>query len=219
MIEVINQSRDGGRECLRIDANATVQAVYQHPRVPAGLRDVLEGPVSWQKRNELKAGAGLRALAAYTAALIAWGAVAVSDTEEPLSAFLERGAALGKLTAILVPLDVSGRVWGESHVGRTPTDTPIVSAIAVLDLSSGVVERGRLVLCGVWEENVRLAKSSEKLLGSPLTLASIDKTVSALAGEVNPKDNFLGSAEYRRAMAQNTARRALEICMRGGKPA
>jgi CO/xanthine dehydrogenase FAD-binding subunit len=217
MIEVINQSRDEWRECLSIDTNETVQAVYQHPRLPIGLRRVLEGVVSWQKRNELKVGTGLRSFPSYAAALLAWGAMAVSDKEEPLAAFLERGAAIGKMTAILIPLDIPGRVWGESHVSRTPADTPIVSAFAAVDLSAGHAKRVRLALTGVWEENVHLAKSPEVLVGKPLNPSTIADAVSSLANEVTPKSNYLGSAEYRRAMAQVTARRALEICMQGGK--
>ena len=219
MIEVINQSRDGGRECLRIDAGETIQAVYEHPRLPAGLRGALEGGVSWQKRNELKAGAGLRSMAGYAAAMIAWGAIAVADNDEALAGFLERAAAISKLTAIIVPLEVPGRAWGESHVCRTPADTPIVSAFAVVDLSAGIVERAHLALTGVWEENVRLAKCIETLQNKPYNQAAIESAVAALASEVSPKSNYLGSAEYRRAMAQVTARRALEICLHGGKPA
>lgn len=219
MIEVINQSRDGGHECLRIDADETVQAVHQHPRLPAGLRRALEGTVSWQKRNELKAGTGLRAIPGYAAALMAWGAIAVTDKEEALDVFFEKGAPIGKLSAILIPLDVPGRVWGESHVSRTPSDTPIVSAFAVVDLAAGNAKNVRLALTGVWEKNTQLAKSSQALVGKPLSTAAIESIASSLADEVNPKSNYLGSAEYRRAMALVTGRRALEICMQGGIPA
>ncbi len=220
MVELMRQAYDGGSTSLRIGAGEPLQVVFEHPDCPALLRGVLSGAVAWQKRNEMKAAAALRWSAQWQAALLALGAIVLSDgKEETLADFLGREGAIGKLSEIRLPLDVPGRAWGEAHVRRTPTDVPIVSAIAVVDAPGGKVHLARLALAGVWSESVRLAKAADLLLGSALDKAAIHKAAAAAQQEVNPRDNFLGSAEYRREMAAVLSRRALEMCLEGGKQA
>ena len=69
-----------------------------------------------------------------------------------------------------------------------------------------------MALTGVWRQHVRLAKASDILIDGPLTEARIEKAVLELKQEVTPRGDFLGSAEYRRAMAVVTARKALDAC-------
>lgn len=179
--------------------------------------------ISWKgrshgkKRNEYKSGTALRTIPQYAAVLLTLGTqVTTGENREALSDFIERSGPVGKLTDIFVPLDVTGRIYGESHVRRTPTDTPIVSAMAGLDIVGGIVKQARLALTGVWEDNVRLAKAANLLVGKPLDTQTIANVAAAIQEEVNPKGNYLGSAEYRRAMAVITIKRALEICSKGG---
>jgi CO/xanthine dehydrogenase FAD-binding subunit len=216
MVEIINQGFDGGKRSLRLGVSDTLQTVYEVPDCPALLRSVLGGAVAWQKRNEFKVGVALRSLTQWAAVLMSLGArVTAEGKDELLADFLGQGGAIGKLTEVRVPLDVRGRVYGESAVRRTPSDTPIVAAFAVVDLTDGVVKQARLALTGVWEENVRLAKAAEKLIGRSLDGDTIAEVAASAQQEVNPKDHYLGSAEYRRAMTAVITKRALQSCVKG----
>jgi CO/xanthine dehydrogenase FAD-binding subunit len=99
-------------------------------------------------------------------------------------------------------------------VARTPADEPIVAAIAVLALEGDVVRQARVALTGVWPESVRLAEAATRLVGSSLDAKHIQAVAVAVEEEVAPKGDFLGTAEYRRAMAGVLTRRALESCLR-----
>ncbi|HEC35409.1 MAG TPA: hypothetical protein ENI39_02620, partial [Anaerolineae bacterium] len=112
--------------------------------------------------------------------------------------------------------------WGEAHVARTPADRPIVAAVAVVEMADpsmgsgqgGAVQRARVALTGVWPEPVRLAEAPARLVGGPLDETAIRALAQAVEEEVRPKGDFLGSEEYRRAMAGVLTRRALESCLR-----
>jgi CO/xanthine dehydrogenase FAD-binding subunit len=75
------------------------------------------------------------------------------------------------------------------------------------------VRQARLALIGVWPETVRLAEASAQLIGGPLNEISIRAVAEAVEQEVAPRGDFLGSEEYRRAMAGVLTRRALEACL------
>ena len=69
-----------------------------------------------------------------------------------------------------------------------------------------------MALTGVWEVPVRLAKAPLALVGGPLDEDTIAAVAAAVEAEVAPQGDFLGSEEYRRAMANVLTRRALEQC-------
>jgi CO/xanthine dehydrogenase FAD-binding subunit len=152
------------------------------------------------------------------AALLALGARAAFHQEqqiEHLADFLKRAERRRRLAAVRLPLNVAGRVWGEAHVSRTPADKPIVAVIVVVDITDDVVRQARVALTGVWHEYARLANAAGLLVGSALDEDRIQVLASAVEREVKPYDDFLGSAEYRRAMAAVLTRRALESCCKG----
>jgi carbon-monoxide dehydrogenase medium subunit len=138
------------------------------------------------------------------------------DQSSPLEAYLQHEDKQAiEVSAVRIPLDVPGRACGESYLGRTPSDTPIVAALACVDTDKGVVQRARLALIGVSREAVKLAGATENLVGDALSEEAIEILVSKLGEEVDPPDDYLGSASYRRKMAQVLARRALLACMNG----
>jgi CO/xanthine dehydrogenase FAD-binding subunit len=135
--------------------------------------------------------------------------------EVPLEALLERrigGEVRARVRTIRLHVSLEGKCWGEDRVARTPVDEPIVSAIAAVEIGDGVVQQARLALTGVWSEPVRLAEAAARLVGGPLDGNCIREVAEAVTKEVTPQGDFLGSGEYRRAMAGVTARRALERC-------
>jgi carbon-monoxide dehydrogenase medium subunit len=188
--------------------------------------------LSWQLRNEnmvIQAVRSPRLAPQFLAALLALGAeVLVGESarallagEGKLLADILRQATphFDSMSAVCVPLDVPGRAWGESRVTRTPADAPIVGAIAVVDLDDSrgaraVVRQARLALTGAWGDPARLVESAGLLVGDALSAARIQQVAAAVEQEVAPRDDFYGSADYRRAMAAVLTRRALEDCQR-----
>jgi len=210
-------------ESWSIDADAPLQAVFESPECPPLVRQTLSSSLSWQARNETPV---RRALASphvapyWLAALLALGATITiedgnSPTEIPLETLIRRKAE-GRVSALHI--QAVGVRWGEAHVARTPADEPIVAAVAALkiDESSGqaIASDARVALTGVWPEPVRLAESAAQLTNHPLDKKSIRTVAEAVEKEVAPKGDFLGSEEYRRAMARVLTSRALGQCLR-----
>lgn len=164
---------------LTLGAMATLSAVMAHETagtlVGSALRRAArnEGPLNL--RNAATVG-GIAAAAAcdseFYAALLALDAsiVVANASGEQTTRLAEFYQADGLITAISVPIR-PGRS-GLSRVARTPSDRPIVAAVAVLD------DQGeRVALCGVAERPI--------LAGSRL----------------RPPDDYKGSATYRSQMA------------------
>lgn len=220
-IHIVPSNEEGGESCLSLGAQVSLQAVFDAPDSPDLLRRNLACAVTWQQRNETTVENALRSpvlAPQWVAVLLALGAHAVlrEEREKPLAAFLDRTKPYrDKLVAVHLPLNVAGRVWGASHVTRTPADEPIVGAVAVVDLTGNVVRQARLALTGVWREPVRLAQSAELLVGGPLNDDHIRQLAAAVEREVTSLGDFRGSAEYRRAMVAILSRRALNECRRG----
>jgi carbon-monoxide dehydrogenase medium subunit len=213
----INPASTGG--VWSVDADAPLQSVLDRPDTPPPLRQALTGVLSWQTRNETPVRRTLtspRLALQWAAALLALGAtVTVEGDDGPMEVPVEsvlRRQAKGVVSALHVELG-SAR-WGEARVARTPADEPIVSAIAVVGIDSGVVRQARVALTGAWPEPARLAKAPAHLVGGPLDAEHIRAVADGVAEEVAPRGDFLGSEEYRRAMAGVTTRRALEACLR-----
>jgi CO/xanthine dehydrogenase FAD-binding subunit len=130
-----------------------------------------------------------------------------------LAAFLEdrdgllrRGALIAEL---FIPNPRASYGLGFAHVGRTPRDRPIVCAAAFLHLDGGVCREVRLALGGVAERPLRARDAEAFLQGRPPTPENIQEAASRAAAPLNPPGDFRGSSEYRRAMAEVLARRAL----------
>jgi CO/xanthine dehydrogenase FAD-binding subunit len=204
-----------------IDGNATLQEALDDAGCPVLLRRMLAATSTWQMRNET---AVCRALVAprlatrWVAALLALGATAVMEGDDGpqevgLEALLQREAN-GRVSILRVTAD--GVLWGEASVARTPADVPIVAAVAAVAMDGGAARWARVALAGVWPEPVRLAEAPAGLVGGPLDAESIKAVAAAVEQEVAPGGDYLGSVEYRRAMAGVLARRALEACARQG---
>jgi putative selenate reductase molybdopterin-binding subunit len=189
-----------------IDVDRSLQSVFADPACPQVLRQTLTGPLSWQVRNETSVRQALtspRVAPQWVAALLALGAtVGTDDGELPLAE-----ADVAQARTLRVALD--GLHWGEARVARTPSDEPIVAAIAAVRVEDGVVQEARAALTGVWPEAVRLAEAPAQLVGGPLDAERIQAVADGVAQEVDPQGDFRGSEEYRRAMAGALTRQAL----------
>jgi CO/xanthine dehydrogenase FAD-binding subunit len=186
----IDYISEGDQEYVRVGATATLSQVSEH-ELASTLADGLllraaacEGQINL--RNAATIG-GVVASAEYDsefyAALLALRAgVVLHDGNQEQTVLLEDLQSIaGLITAVLIPT-TSAR-GGTARVARTPADRPIVAAIAVR-AGVGSVAGERIALCGVAARPV--------LLGA----------------ELNPPDDFKGSAVYRRAMAEIVVQRA-----------
>jgi CO/xanthine dehydrogenase FAD-binding subunit len=184
------------------------------------LHRALTGAISWQTRNETpirKALTSPRIAPRWVAALLALGAVVIVEGDERpeeilLEALLQQGGKRNAIT-LHVPRSRPGRKWGEAHVARTPADEPIVAAVAAVEMEGTIVRQARVALTGVWSKPAWLAEAASQLTGHLLDEDNIRAVAQAVEKQVTPKGDFLGSEEYRRAMAGVLTRRALERCL------
>lgn len=204
-----------------LDPDAPLQAVLDRPDTPPLLRQALAGVLSWQIRNQTSIGRTLtspRLAPQWVAALLALGVTVTVQADEgstdiPLEALVER-RVVGRVSTLHLSLPGSQHRWGAARVGRTPADEPIVAAVAVVRMDGDVVRHARVAITGVWPSPVRLARAPGSLIGARLDQPCIRAVANAVEGEVAPEGDFLGSEDYRRAMAGVLTRRALERCLR-----
>ncbi len=128
-----------------------------------------------------------------------------------LAEFLLHGPSASGLlvTAIRIPASSLGRKAALETVARTPSDKPIVSACAAVEVDRGLVRAAALALGGVASAALRAAPAGQQLVGSKLDPASIEAAVREACSKLEPPSDFRGSAEYRREMASVLLARAL----------
>jgi hypothetical protein len=224
-ITVDDYALDGSEQSLVIDIHTTLQAVYTTHPTPALIRHNLRGWTTWQQRAGITLEQALLSpglAPQWIAALLAWGAHLNITTDDrrsiPLADYL-RGVSSGRGRAshLLLPIHPEGHRWGESSVGHTPSDQPVVTAIAVVDMDKDRVRLARLALTGVWRVITRLSQAPKQLIGKPLSEKNILQVVEAIQNEVEPQPTWRGGSDYLRSMAGLMTRRAFEQCMIGEK--
>lgn len=122
----------------------------------------------------------------------------------PMRATLVRGALV---TEIAVPM-TNPRAAIET-VARTPSDKPIVCAVAAARIENGVAREVRLALGGVDATALRAHAAEAMLEGHPLHAARIEEAAHIAAQDLSPPGDFRASTTYRKEMARVLTRRAL----------
>ncbi len=220
LVEVTRISGKDGKEYISLPIQLMIQAAIDCYEAPALLRSTLMA-IPWQRRCVTSLEQALYSpdlIPESAAALLALAAqVALEDeTLVPYADFVARSSARqSPPAALLLPVDHAGCCWGAARVARMDADQPIVAAVAVVKLEGIVARSARLALTGAWRESVRLAQSIDLLVGEKLDDMRIENVARAVAGEVSPVSNYLGSAEYRREMAAVLTRRVLEQIREG----
>lgn len=132
----------------------------------------------------------------------------------PIAGFLAyRGRLLDDgalIKEIRLPLLIGPLGAAYSAVGRTPSDRPIVCAVARLELASGTASNVRLALGGVAAVPVRANDAEQMLERKSLSPERLEAAALAVAVRLAPPGDFRGSAVYRREMAIVLARRAFQ---------
>lgn len=173
-------------------AMARLQDVVEHPATPALLAELArrEGPNTL--RNAATVGgtvAGRSAESEFLAGLLVFDAVAeINGPAEPKSIpvvqlLADRHALDGSIIrSVAVPMEGA---TASARAGRTPADTPIVAAVGRVT-PDGV----RIALTGI-REAPHLVDPGE-------------------VSDLEPPEDFRGSAAYRRSLAETLVRRVLE---------
>jgi CO/xanthine dehydrogenase FAD-binding subunit len=117
------------------------------------------------------------------------------------------------ITALNLPLLREGHTLGAAYVARTPADAPIVNAATFIYVDAARRVESEFVFVGGASEPPIMQVSLETLVGNPLDEANIASAVKAVAPQVDPVGDYLGSAEYRREMARVVVQRALLECL------
>ncbi len=220
ILEIQEKPFQEGTARLKLDAQASLADILEHPQCPVFLQNTLRGKLTWQKRSEYDVSKTLAApglAPQWVGALLAWGTWAALEdgTEQPLAELLAAGRKSKEITALYLPLNVPGRNWADARTGSSASDFPIVWAMAVIDTENGAIKDARLALSGVWNQSVALANAANLMTGKSLSEAIIQQIVDAVEGEVQPKGDYRGGVEYRKAMAGVMTRRTLQACMEG----
>lgn len=115
------------------------------------------------------------------------------------------------MTGILVPAPPPNA--GTAHVKflpRTADDYATVSvAVVITPGRNNTCQEVRIALGSVGMTPVHATQAESRLRGQPLTQDNIRACADAVADEVDPLDDYRGSAGYKREMAQVFTRRAL----------
>ncbi len=116
------------------------------------------------------------------------------------------------LTDLVVPAAPRGS--GTSYLKflpRTADDYATVSAAAVVSRTSdNTCQDLRLVLGSVGVTPIRAVEAEKLLIGQSLTDENIRSAVATVKHVVDPLEDYRGSADYKRDMAEVFARRAIE---------
>lgn len=123
-------------------------------------------------------------------------------------------SVMALVTEIAVPL-TNPRASLQT-VARTPSDKPIVCVVASARIeilraaqNDKVARDVRIALGGVGDIAIRAGASEKMLEAQSLNDALIDQAARLASQDLMPRDDFRGSAEYRREMAVVLTRRAV----------
>ena len=192
-VEVVDLSRldlqyiGEKKKHLRLGATAVLQDVVEHPAAPPLVAEMAKRELPSTLRTLATVGGTIAtgdAESLFVAALLAFGCTVELAPEGivPLSDYLA-GSHQGLITGATIETDGT---TGFSETGRTPADTPIVAALARRHAAGTT-----LVLTGVADVPV-LVSAEDPLAG------------------LDPADDFRGTSEYRRHLAEVHSRRALD---------
>jgi CO/xanthine dehydrogenase FAD-binding subunit len=209
---------------IRIGAMASLQALIEHPDIASladGLLARAAGYVQSRSLREQGTVGGTLITAGpadplTTALLVLDAEVYYADPvihKAPFMSFVAFRDRLIRTQVLLTEVRLqrpSGRCAAAFEVvGRSPKDKPIVCAAAYLEVNEGLPSAIRLAVGGAHTQPVRLHKTEHILRGQLLSQSGLDAALAPSLAELDPPSDFRGSAEYRLAMAQVLARRAV----------
>ena len=202
-----------------------LQMLLDWRSLPSVLRCALTRAIPLNLRDNISVGETLRCwqtpiLREWITGLLAYdaGIEYVNANSErvwdSMIGFMERGQLDQHfITAINLPALSDGQGFAAAYVARTSADTPIVNAAALVYIDADHrVESEFIFIGGASLQPITQVRLST-LITNPLDEANIASAVKAVAPQVDPVGDTLGSAEYRREMARVVVQRALLECL------
>jgi len=125
------------------------------------------------------------------------------------------------LTTVWFPVCPAGTGVSFQELVRRKGDFAIVAAAAAVELAAdGTIRKANLALAGVAPTPVRATAAEDTLRGQKPSPELFRKAAAAAAqaDNVDPESDVMASAEYRRAMAEVYARRALAAAAEQATP-
>ncbi len=191
---------------VSVGAGVTMAQVCAHPDLGflAPAAHAVGGPAL---RQMATVGGNLFARAPYgdlAVVLLVLGAQAVTadgGTPRPLEEMWRAGRA-GLVLSLEVPRPREPRALGYAKVARVhPVGTPVISLAAYLPREGGRIRGARIAFTGMGA-TPRRAQAAERVLeGQALDAATIDRAAQVAAEGLEPIDDALATAWYRREVA------------------
>lgn len=212
---------------VTIGGGVLLQQIVDTPEVPLAFRRSLLRTLPPNIRNNTSVletfmvpnppREWLATMAAYDATITMQdfdgGTKQFSLTESDLVAGKSVGRRIrnGLMISVFVPKMGKGEAIGSAYVARTPADEAIVNAaVAIRVDGNGQVFGAFAAICGVSQYDEVELLSLGELYKQPLTAESIAHQAAMVPHVIEPPSDYLGSAAYRKQMAQVLVRRALE---------
>jgi aerobic carbon-monoxide dehydrogenase medium subunit len=115
------------------------------------------------------------------------------------------------LTEVIVPRPAQAAKFAYlKFLPRTEDDYATVAVAARAETDGGICRNVRVALGAAGPTPIRATAVEQALEGRAVTSAAVRDAAEAVAGEVDPLDDFRGSSAYKRDMAVVFTRRALE---------
>ncbi|TMJ25343.1 MAG: xanthine dehydrogenase family protein subunit M [Alphaproteobacteria bacterium] len=124
-----------------------------------------------------------------------------------MSTALKEDELLIEVRLPIVPEDTR---CGFYEFNRRAGDFALAMALATFRMRDGAMIEPRLALGSVEDKPRRIAQAEELLAGRPPERAVFEAAAAAVEAAVDPLDDLIVGAEYRRDLSRTIARRALE---------
>ena len=114
------------------------------------------------------------------------------------------------LTEVRLPLPPADTRFGFYEFNRRAGDFALAMALVAFRVRDGAISEPRVAVGGVEPQPRRLAQAERMLTGRPPDPAAFEAAAAAAAAAVDPSDDAVTSAGYRRDLVRTVTRRALE---------
>jgi carbon-monoxide dehydrogenase medium subunit len=116
------------------------------------------------------------------------------------------------LIEVRLPILPEDTRCGFYEFNRRAGDFALAMALAIFRIRDGVMMEPRLAVGSVEAKPRRIAQAEEALAGRPPGRAAFEAAAERVEAAVDPLDDLIIGAEYRRDLARTISRRALERC-------
>jgi aerobic carbon-monoxide dehydrogenase medium subunit len=114
------------------------------------------------------------------------------------------------LTEVRLRVPAADTRFGFYEFNRRAGDFALAMALASYRLHDGLISEARVALGAVEEQPRRIEEAEGALVGRPPERATFELAAEATAAVVEPLDDVITSADYRRDLTRTVTRRALE---------